>query len=225
MPNETVLIVEDEADLLENNCEFLHLRGYHTLSGRTLAEARYELANNNVDLVLLDVNLPDGSGFDFAPSVPPQVAILYLTGRTAEEDLVKGLSRGVGRVDYLRKPFSYAEMAARVAALLTKQDGAQHQIAYGPLLLDMVAQQATLYGRDLQLSPKEFALLLLLVQNEGKMLTKDELYESVWKQPLAKDGNALYMQISRLKKKLEKSGTIAVIAARGEGYMLTIHEK
>lgn len=223
MANETILVVEDNADLLRNNCDFLTQIGYTTLGAETLEAARRAVQTGAVDLVLLDINLPDGTGFELADALAPHIAILYLTGRTGEEDVVRGLSRGVGRVDYLRKPFSYAEMGARVKALLgAEQRQMVPRIMHGPLALDMLAGHAYIAGRELPLTQKEFALLLLLLQNEGGAISKEALYGGVWKQPLAGDGSALWMQLSRLKKKLEEAsgGQITIHSSRREGYWL-----
>lgn len=184
MASETILIVEDNANLLQNNCEYLARKEYAVEGAATLATARQALSRAAFDLVLLDVNLPDGEGFELEADVPPHTAILYLTGRTEEEDVVRGLSREGGRVDYLRKPFTYPEMGARVKALLAAgRQRVAATVTQGPLTLDVVAGRAFVDGKDMLLTQKEFALLLVLAQNERRTLPKEALYEPCGSNP------------------------------------------
>lgn len=222
MANETILIVEDDTDLLENNCEYLTQKGYRTIGVETLALARQTLMQTTPALVLLDINLPDGSGFDLAAEIPPHIPILYLTGRTSEEDVIRGLSRGKGRVDYLRKPFGYGEMGARAAALLSAPDGMSKR--HGPLVLDVASGRAYMDGEDMLLTQKQFSLLYILIQHEGEKLSAEMLYQEVWKQPLIGNSNAFWTQISRLKKKLESTGRIDLNVSRADGYWLEFSE-
>lgn len=219
-----ILIVEDDTYVLDNNREFLQGRGYQTFEAETLTAARGILADNAVDLVVLDVNLPDGSGFDLADEIPKRIPILYLTARTTEEDVVQGLSRSSGGVDYLRKPFGYAEMGARVAALLNaaQQASLAPTLLRGRLSLDVVSGRAFWGTEDLGLAQKQFALLYALLQNEGKALSSEALYTAAWNQPMSGDGNALWTQMSRLRKKLEAYPSIELTASRVDGYTLTI---
>ena len=222
--NEAILVVEDQPALLESNCDFLEDEGYATEGVKTLAEARRALAGTTFDLVLLDIMLPDGEGFDLVPDIPLETAILYLTGRIGQEDLIRGLSREGGRVDYLRKPFEYQEMGLRVRSLLAAgRPQVATSITRGPLMLDMVAGRAFVDGKDLLLTQKEFALLLTLAQNEGIPLSKEALYESVWKQPLIGDGGAVWKHLSTMKKKVElATKRVELVAERGGGYKLLI---
>ena len=224
--NELILVVEDDTYVLDNNRDFLRGKGYRTLEAETLAAARKIIAEQPVDLVLLDINLPDGTGFDFERDIPGHTPILYLTGRTDEEDVVRGLSRPAGHVDYLRKPFGYAEMGARVTALLSaaKDSNPARAITIGPLTIDSEGSRAFIEGGDLRLTQKEFALLLLLARKAGQTISGAALYEAVWSQPMSGDSNALRTQLSRLKKKLENAsgGMITVFSFRGEGYSLDI---
>lgn len=216
--NETILVVEDQAALLESNCDFLEDEGYETEGVQTLAEARRALVGTTFDLVLLDIMLPDGEGFDLVPDIPLETAILYLTGRVGQEDLIRGLSREGGRVDYLRKPFEYQEMGLRVRSLLAAgKPQMTTSITRGPLALDMVASRAFVDGKDLLLTPKEFALLHLFVKNENAVVCTDSLYEKVWGQEMNKDAGAVKYQVSNLRKKLEGSG-YTISSARGKGY-------
>lgn len=221
--NKTILLVEDDTDLLMNNREYLARRGYRTLTAETLKDAVSLLAREQPDLILLDVNMPDGSGFDFIERVREtnDVPMIFLTCRTDKADMIDGLTRG--GCDYITKPFDLDVLLARIEAQLRKA-GMQEVIKRGPLTLNIVPGQAVLAGADMTLAKKEFAILLLLVQNEGRTLTKEYLYEKAWGQPLLYDDNALYVQMSRLKRKLEQNEAIELYVSRKEGYCLNILE-
>ena len=224
MANEAILLIEDDTDLLLNNKEYLEKFGYHILTAGTLAAAAKILENTNIDLILLDINLPDGSGLDFITGIRKRfdIPVIFLTARADKADVIEGLTRGGG--DYVTKPFDFDVLRARIEIRLREAGNkmANNKITLGPLSLDVISFQGFLNGRDLLLTKKEFALLLLLAQNEGKTLTKEYLYEAVWKQPLVGDGNALWKQMSNLKTKLDGYDDIILAATRGEGYSLEV---
>ena len=224
MNNGTILLVEDDTDLLLNNKEYFEKADYLVLTAETLAAAAKTLKNEKVDIILLDVNLPDGSGLDFVVSVRKRfdMPVIFLTVRGDKDDVIKGLTRG--GCDYVTKPFDFDVLRVRVETNLREARGkiANNKMTCGPLSLDVVSSQGFLNGADMLLTKKEFALLLLLVQNEGKPLTKEYLYEAVWKQPLIGDGSALWKQISNLKTKLDGYEGIILTATRGEGYCIEV---
>lgn len=221
--SKTILLVEDDIDLLHNNEELLQMRGYRTLTAETLADASAILKHERPNLILLDVNMPDGSGFDFIAEInkTSDVPVIFLTCRTDKADMIDGLTRG--GCDYITKPFDFDVLLARIEVQLRKVSPPR-KITRGPLTLDLTASRAYLSGEDMMLGLKEFALLSLLAQNEGETLTKEYLYEAAWSQPMAGNGNALRAQISLLKKKLEEygGGKVVLFSFRGEGYSLEI---
>jgi DNA-binding response OmpR family regulator len=224
MAIKTVLLVEDNEKLNAINRRALEGAGHKVLTALTLAEARERLGANDPEVILLDVLLPDGSGIDFCGEIrgDTDAHILFLTSRTEHEDRIRGLDTGGD--DYITKPYKLEEMLSRVRAAMRRRGMPPARvITREPLTLDTVAAQALLNGADMLLTGKEFALLLLLVQNEGKPISKEYLYETVWKAPMAGDGNALWKQLSTLKKKLDTGGgAVALTASRGNGYMLKI---
>jgi len=223
MEQKTILLIEDESDVLLSNKEFLELRGYGVLTAKTLASAEGVLKNHAPDLILLDINLPDGSGLDFITRLRESelcnTPVIFLTCRTDSADIIEGLTRG-GR-DYMTKPYDFGVLAARVEAQLRAAEMPE-VVKRGPLTLHVFSQQAYLAGENMQLAKKEFALLLLFVRHEGKTLAKEYIYEKAWGQPLLEDDSALYMQVSRLKKKLEQNEAFELYASRNEGYCLNI---
>ena len=214
--NRTVLLVEDDTDLLYNNMEFLQKHGFRVLAAETLADAAMVLGQEPIDLILLDVNMPDGSGFDFITEIRKtfDIPVVFLTVRTEKADVIKGLDRG--GCDYVTKPYDFDVLLARIEAQLRKTRLGS-QIIRGALTLDIVALQAFLNGNDLLLKPKEFSLLHALIQNDGKTMSADDLYRKVWGRPMAGDRNAIKNIASQLRKKLAGSG-YAITSEYGEGY-------
>ena len=128
------------------------------------------------------------------------IPILLLTGLTTPEDVIRGLSGGGD--DYLAKPYDFGVLLARLEALLRRAGLIPKTLTKGALLLDIIANRAFLDGSDMLLSPKEFALLLLMVQNEGRPLSAASLYEAIWKLPLGADTSVIRTAVSRLRQKL-----------------------
>lgn len=217
-----VLLVEDNKQIAEGNKFFLAREGYEVLIAGTLLEARILLEKHTPHVLVLDILLPDGSGLDFLKELRlhSDIPVLLLTSLATSEDMVRGLAQGGD--DYLPKPYDMQVFLARVAALLRRAKTMPEKLQKGPLQLDLLAQAAYLYGEDLLLSPKQFTLLLLLLRHEGEILSSQYLYETVWKQPMGKDQNALYKQLSRIKQKLLPGCGVSLNVWRGEGYSLEI---
>ena len=219
-----ILLVEDNADLNESNSRVLTRRGYEVQSALTLAEARLKLAEVEPDIILLDVELPDGNGMDFCEEIRDKTAahILFLTSKIEHENMVLGLK--FGGDDYITKPFHLDELLARIDAVMRRRmiDKKPVQvITKGTLTLDIMATQAFIGGDDLALTPKEFSLLLLLVQNEGKVLSAEYVYETVWKAPLIGDKNSMQAIISKLRTKIDPTGYY-IDSVRGHGYVFKL---
>lgn len=222
MSQATVLLVEDNENILEINGEALRMEGYAVQTATTLGQARACMAGIPPDVLVLDIMLPDGSGLDFCAEVRQSFTapILFLTCRNEKEDIIAGLKTGGD--DYLTKPYHIDELVTRVGALLrrVRLDRQSHQprlLTFGALTLDVVAMQATLNGVDLLLTQKEFSLLLYLVQNKDKVLTADELYKKVWNMPMGEDKRALQIRVSALRAKLAGSG-VKIVNEYGKGY-------
>jgi DNA-binding response OmpR family regulator len=219
----SVLIVEDNRQLADINRRALELQGYAVFTAFSLAEARAHLETIEPDVILLDVMLPDGDGMDFAAEITSHgitSQIVFLTAKTADEDRYRGL--GVGD-DYITKPFAPMELIARVEAALVRRERRRRQnniLQRGALRMDVLSGQAFLEGKDLLLTQKEFAVLLLLAQNSGVTTRANALYESVWKAPLLEDSQSLRTVISRLRRKL--GGGFAITNEYNDGYRFSV---
>lgn len=219
-----ILLVEDNPEILDGNRYFLERSGYQVRTAQTLAEARACVAAQVPRLIVLDIMLPDGSGLGFLRDLrqTSQIPVLLLTSLSEASDVVRGLMEGGD--DYLAKPYDFSVFLARVKALLRRSGCIPEVIQKGALALDLFSSRAFLNGKDLFLTPKQFALLLLLFRNEGETLSPDYLYKTIWKQPLTDNSNALWKQISHLKTKLTDQCGINLSLFRGQGYCLEISD-
>lgn len=214
----TVLMVEDNVNVLHLNRSVLERQGYTVCCAETLYAARKQLAAHpEIAVAVLDILLPDGNGLTFASEVKQTIGcpVLMLTSKRGHEDIVEGLTGAAD--DYLTKPYRIEELTARIKALLVKGKEIPVQIHKGALTLDVPSARAFLSGGDLLLSPREFAVLLKLVRHEGAFVSSQTLYEAAWNLPASCDTNTLKSTISRLRKKLTGSG-YGIESERGEGY-------
>ena len=215
-----VLLVEDNERIMVGNKRFLERQGFDVAAAMTLAEARAHVEKCRPDVAVLDIMLPDGSGIDFMgelrESENPGIPVLLLTGLTTKQDIVNGLKAGGD--DYLTKPYDFSELLARIEALLRRSARVPETISKGRLSLDITAGTAALDGVDLHLTKKDFALLLIFIQNEEHFINMESLYEKAWKAPLSNDKSALYSSIKRLRAKIKGSGW-NIGQSREEGYI------
>ena len=218
MGKNTVLIIEDDASLSLINRRALEPEGYDVLTAFTLAEARDQLARANPDVILLDVKMPDGSGFDFCLEIRENTGahIIFLTSVTETAGELEGLRSGGN--DYLRKPYGIELLRERVKNAIGQRSASAQFVRRGPLTLDTIARRASINGEDLLLQQMEFALLLFLIRNEGQPTSTESIYEKVWGRPMAGDKNAVQMAVSRLRKKIEPAGFI-IQSLYGKGYV------
>lgn len=214
----TVLLIEDNVDLNEANAQALQMAGYETYTALTLEKGRHLLMWVEPDVILLDVMLPDGSGFDFCEEIRETISahIIFLTAKSSHENMVQGLS--VGGDAYITKPFHPEEMLVKVkAAMRRRRTDKNHLLKKGTLLLDQIAMQAFDRGTSLELTPIEFSVLLLFVKHEGQILASEFIYESVWQNPAINHKNALQTAISKIRHKIEPTN-YAIVTKRGYGY-------
>ena len=221
-----LLVVEDEADLADAIASGLRRAGYAVDVSYDGDDALEKSAVNDYDLVLLDLNLPGTDGLEVCRSIRRTHAdngprVLMLTARDRIEDRVTGLDLGAD--DYLVKPFEFAELTARVRALLRRDAGRSGAaLKVGDVELDDARHQAVRAGRDLDLSPKEFALLRYFMSRPEQVLSSEELLEHVWDEHADPFTNTVRVTVMTLRKKLAAQGEDQPIeTVVGRGYRLS----
>ena len=226
-----VLLVEDETSITEPLAEALGREGFDTKVAATAAEALELAGRIQPDLVLLDVMLPDGSGFDVCRELRQrsQVPIIMLTARGEEADRVVGLELGAD--DYIVKPFSAREVAARIRAVLRRDDAPTQPddkpVEVGELRLDPAKREVTKDGEALELSRKEFELLFLLMANAGSVVTRERAIDEVWDTNWFGSTKTLDVHVSGLRRKLgdDSSEPRFLHTIRGVGFRFSSPEE
>jgi two-component system catabolic regulation response regulator CreB len=225
-----VLLVEDEPLIAENLLYALQTEGFQAHHRATLGEAEKALESTPIDLVVLDINLPDGNGFDFFHIIHDRFAkpVIFLTARSSEIDRVLGLE--MGGDDYVVKPVSPRELAARVKAVLrrtlqpeagVKQTSIQSPPAHG-FGVDEDAKTINYEGTTLELSACEYRLLQALLARPGKIFSRDELLHQAWEDPGASMDRTIDAHIKNLRRKIGAIDPDAQVIKthRGFGYSL-----
>lgn len=226
----TILLVEDDLATRTFLADNLSADGYELLVADCVSDGLRLLERKFPDLVLIDIGLPDASGFELlrrvrtadgvSSGLDPQTPVMVLSGRASELDRVRGFDRGAD--DYVCKPFSYPELRGRVGALLRRANRrpARGCVRAGELELDPAAREVRLRGARVALSQKEFALLRALVAEPTRVFTKDELLRSIWGYRTVGSTRTLDSHACRLRQKLGVYGDRFVVNVWGVGYRL-----
>ncbi|OGS22410.1 MAG: hypothetical protein A2252_02370 [Elusimicrobia bacterium RIFOXYA2_FULL_39_19] len=220
---EKILIVDDEHDIIKLITDTLRKEEYVVSSASSVTEAHRKVAQSIPDLILLDLRLPVVDGFEYCKMLKKDektenIPIIMLTSKSLESDKVVGLELGAD--DYITKPFSPAELRARIKAVLRRLHPAEKQlevIESGDLSIKMSERTAYIKGKPIELRPKEFDLLCLLIKKKGTVLTREFIMESVWSSEYFGTSRTVDVHINRLIKKikyLEKR----IISVTGYGY-------
>ncbi|MBN2704925.1 MAG: response regulator transcription factor [Deltaproteobacteria bacterium] len=224
-----ILLVEDEIEIARSLCEPLRAAGFTALHCPDLAAARASLERENPVAMLLDLNLPDGNGIDFCREIRrfSTVPILMLTARRDEIDRVVGLE--IGADDYIVKPFSPREVAARVMAVLRRQGWSRARagdstaiIDYGGIEVDEARRLVTVAGLPVALTRTEYRLLLTLMRRPGQVYTREQIIDLVWDGAYIVD-RVVDSVVSRLRRKLgsRSDGREWIRTVHSVGYSLT----
>lgn len=221
MPEKHILIVEDEVPLREMLAFGLQRAGYRVTESGDCAAARAAIADAKPDLVLLDWMLPDMSGLEFARALrrddaTRELPIIMLTARAAEDDKVTGLQSGAD--DYITKPFSARELAARIAALLRRTGDHEEKLVTGAIEMNTVNHRVSLHGRETMLGPTEYRLLKFLMTHPERVFSRAQLLDRVWNGVYVEE-RTVDVHIRRLRRVLETHACEHYVETiRGSGY-------
>ncbi len=206
-----ILVVDDEPEIADLVEVYLRSEGFIVHTCGTAGEALAALEQQPMDLAILDVMLPDKSGFDLCGELRREhrFPVLMLTARTSDMDKITGLT--IGADDSITKPFNPLELVARVKAQLrryTRYNSAQEKgpggdvIDFNGLVIDRGTHQCTLYDRELNLTPIEFDILWMLCSNRGQVISAERLFETVWGEKYLDRNNTVMVHIRRLREKM-----------------------
>ncbi|SCJ27007.1 Transcriptional regulatory protein walR [uncultured Clostridium sp.] len=230
MGNKTILIIEDDITLNKGIMLTLRQNDINIKQAFTLEDSRNILKKEKIDLIILDVNLPDGNGFDFCKEIREKstIPIIFLTACDMELDIVTGLELGAD--DYITKPFSLMVLRARVMVALRRLENknSNNKITIDNLILDFDKMEFTKDSNKINLSKTEQKLLKMLITNKGRVLTREQLIDNVWDNDSEfVEENALTVNIKRLREKIEdnKSKPKYIKTVYGIGYIFSEGDK
>jgi len=228
MSNLNVLVVEDEDAIREMLVMVLEQASFKVLAVASAEQARESLADNMVDLIVLDWMLPGISGVELARRLKSEpgykdLPIILLTARGEEEDKIRGLE--IGADDYITKPFSPRELIARIKAVMRRSGKLSEsgQLSIGDLTLDAEQHKLTIDGRSLEVSPTEFRLMQFFMTNPDKVYSRTHLLDQVWGRSVYIEERTVDVHIRRLRKILAEYGREELIqTVRGFGYRFSL---
>ncbi|WP_282936082.1 response regulator transcription factor [Paenibacillus sp. RC67] len=232
--NKKVLIIDDEEAILKLVATVLRKEGIdHVITSTTAEDGFAQFQQKQPDLVLLDIMLPDGEGYEVCKQMRAvsKVPILFLSAKTEEIDKILGFA--IGGDDYITKPFSPKELAYRVKAQLRRADYMQPEavkdtiLSAGPFKLNEQKAELLKNGISIDLKPKELGLIKYFLQNVNKVISKERLYDAVWGEDFIGIDNTVMVHIRRLREKIEEqpSEPRYLITVKGLGYKLAIEDE
>lgn len=207
-----IMVVDDDKDIRRLVESILAKEGYVTVGAESAADAFKKLQNSKPDLVILDLQLPDRDGFEVCKQLRADpstryIPVVFLTVQNVDSYKIAGLE--IGADDYITKPFNQTELIARIKAVLRRlewNDKRENALKDGNLTVDLEKHSVHLDAKPLDLSPKEFDLLVSLLRNHGKVMTRSELSETVWGHEYFGNTRTVDVHVGRLRKKLGKTG-------------------
>jgi len=213
-----IVIIEDDPHIRRLAAEALAANGHHLETAGSALEGLKLVVSTKPELVILDLGLPDLDGAELLRMLRAvtTVPVIVTTAREGDQHVVGTLDAGAD--DYLTKPYSVAQLEARVRAVMRRSElpGSAPNLTVGELAIDRAAREAALAGKPLELSPKEFDLLLMLADRAGEVVTKREMLAEVWRQPYGGGDRTVDVHLSSLRAKLGES-------ARRPRYLHTVH--
>ncbi|NIM96297.1 MAG: response regulator [Anaerolineales bacterium] len=224
MAGERILVVDDEANIVELVTLYLEQDGFQVESVADGASALEKILEDEPDLVVLDIMLPELNGFDVCKQtrMKSEVPIIMLTARDEDFDKIVGLELGAD--DYLTKPFNPRELVARVKAILRRLDRAE-KVAEGPMhvgdvIVDPARREVTVAGEPVSMRAKEFDLLVAFIEHRGIVLTREQLLNLVWGYDFYGQTRTVDVHVAHLRKRLARSENVSIETVTGVGYKL-----
>jgi two-component system response regulator RegX3 len=222
------LIVDDEAALSESTCEYFNMFDVKTAWVADRQSCIDFFRENEADLILLDINLGDSSGFDLCKTLRKtiNVPILFISARTSDDDMILALN--IGGDDYIQKPYSLSVLLAKVKAVLKRYrsiESEEESFSSSDLHIDFSSSNVFINGQKIELKAMEFKLLSYLVRNRNRVVTKDEIFRKVWEDSFVGD-NTLNVHIRYLREKIEKNPKepCYIKTIWGTGYVFEVSE-
>lgn len=217
------LIIDDEKVLADSTAEYFNLFGVKTSVTYSADGCRRFFDENTAELILLDINLGDGSGFELCKELreTTNIPILFISARTSDDDKIVALN--IGGDDYVQKPYSLGVLLAKVKAVLKRYGQAANTVySDGYLTVNFESKQVTVKDNAVKLTTLEFRLLAYLIENKGKVISKKELFEKVWEDKFTGDGT-LNVHIRRLREAIETNPNEPkyIVTVWGDGYKFT----
>jgi two-component system response regulator VanR len=224
-----IMVVDDAPELRDVLRLYLENAGYEVLEAVDGLDALERLKSHSVDLMILDIMMPNMDGFELLKHLDQQeksrnFPIIFLSARTQVHDKIRGLTLGAD--DYIEKPYDPSEVIARVMVVLRRAQQqkaeATDRISVGDLSWDVGNRQVYQKGKPLELRAKEYQILTLFMKHPGRVYTKQEIYQYLWDEPYYNDDNTIMVHISNLRDKIEENPRQPekIITIRGLGYML-----
>lgn len=221
-----ILVVEDDLTLSTGICFEMDCNGYLTVAAYNCKKANQLIQSDHFDLAILDVNLPNGNGFDLCRTIKsthPELPVIFLTANDLEQDILEGFD--LGAEDYVTKPFNMKILLRRVEVALRRVGASQTEASAkrwsdGYLALDFAALTAQRAGETLSITPNEYKLLRSLTENAGNILTRQILLERLWDSGgNFIDDHTLTVTMNRLRAKIEDDSHVYIQTVRGMGYI------
>lgn len=220
-----ILVVDDEPQIVELLQIYLEMQGYKAAGAYDGAQALELWQQNKFDMVLTDIMMPQVDGYDLVERIRAEsnVPILFLTAKTDLVDRVKGLQ--IGADDYILKPFDPLEVVTRIAANLRRcygydMDAPNKELVCGNLKLSMDKCLLSKNGQAVELTALEYRILKFFMENQGRVLTKNQIYEAAWEENQFPDDNSIMVAISKLRAKLQDAQYHYIHTIRGLGYRM-----
>lgn len=220
-----ILVVDDERDIVSALEIYLRPEGYDILKAYDGKEALNIIQKEHVDLVLMDIMMPEMDGIVTTSKIREisNVPVIFLTAKSEDADMILGLN--IGADDYITKPFNPAEVIARVRSqlrrytLLGGSPNKPQQIKIGGIIMDDDAKSVSVDGEDISITPVEYNILKLLMENPGKVFSSEEIYQKIWNEPFVNGENTVAVHIRHIREKIEidpgKPRYIKVVWGRG----------